>query len=176
MYFTDGNYVRCLFCEITEKKKRNSLQTIVVGEQILQHNIYDYTIKLTKRLCFWIWDTKINVCFCYISCVFVILCVWLTFAYNIMFWTKKSKIMQESIINNTCIDYGIHICIHIRTSLIYICFALDLNDTISLDETCYVIAVCMNLFIDIKSQIMWKKESLVVFDGIWFSFIWLKDR
>lgn len=52
MYFTDGNYVRCLFCEITEKKKRNSLQTIVVGEQILQHNIYDYTIKLTKRLCF----------------------------------------------------------------------------------------------------------------------------
>lgn len=63
-------------------------------------------------------------------CVFVILCVWLTFAYNIMFWTKKSKIMQESIINNTCIDYGIHICIHIRTSLIYICFALDLNDTI----------------------------------------------
>lgn len=159
MYFTDGYYVRCLLCEITEKKKRNSLQTIVVGEQILQHNIYDYTIKL-KRLCFWIWDTKINVCFCYISCVFVILCVWLTFAYNIMFWIKKSKIMQESIINNTCIDYGIHICIHIRTSLIYICFALDLNDTISLDETCHVIAVCMNLFIDHK---LCEKKNLLWF-------------
>lgn len=154
-----------------KKEEKFITDYIVVGEQILQHNIYDYTIKLTKRLCFWIWDTKINVCFCYISCVFVILCVWLTFAYNIMFWTKKSK--QESIINNTCIDYGIHICIHIRTSLIYICFALDLNDTISLDETCHVIAVCMNLFIDHK---LCEKRISCGFDGIWFSFIWLKDR
>lgn len=68
--------------------------------------------------------------------------------------------MQESIINNTCIGYGIHICIHIRTSLIYICFALDLNDTISLDETCHVIAVCMNLFIDHK---LCEKKNLLWF-------------
>lgn len=46
MYFTDGNYVRCLFCEITNKKKRNVLQTIVVVEQILQHVIFMITHQL----------------------------------------------------------------------------------------------------------------------------------
>lgn len=50
MYFTDGNYITCLFCEITKKEKRLIMQTIVVSEQILitTCNIYDYTFKLTK--------------------------------------------------------------------------------------------------------------------------------
>lgn len=51
-----------------------------------------------------------------------------------MFWIKTA-------IKNQNLIYKFDFGIHIHTLCIYICFALDLNDKMSLDETCYEIAV-----------------------------------